>query len=160
MVAWSSRDWNCDEKMFFKFKHQCNDWKNCLGQFLVTHGPQTKLLEGKLFTLVCHSFCSQGGCILACNGQELCIPAWNGQGGYLLLGQGGKHPLDTSRQTSTMGKHAPPQDGHWSGRYASYWNVFLLPILLPLLSYSWMKVQEIGTVGRISGVLLVLNNNS
>ena len=29
----------------------------------------------------------------------------------------GRHPL---------GRHPPPQDGHCSGRYASYWNAFLL----------------------------------
>ena len=43
-----------------------------------------------------------GGCIPACTG------------------------TDTSRQTPP-GRHTPPPDGHCSGRYASYWNAFLLP---------------------------------
>ena len=41
----------------------------------------------------------------------------------------GRHPL---RQTPPLGRHPPgrhPSDGHCSGRYASYWNAFLLYIL-------------------------------
>ena len=49
-------------------------------------------------------------------------------------GTGGVHPRarHLNRQTppkagrQPLGRHPPPWDGHCSGRYASYWNAFLL----------------------------------
>ena len=58
---------------------------------------QTKLRKGIMFfTLVCQSFCSQGG-----------LP-------QCMLGY------------ANPGRHSPhPADGYCCGRYASYWNAFL-----------------------------------
>ena len=35
-----------------------------------SHRPQTELRKGNVFTPVCQSFCSQGGCIPACIGAD------------------------------------------------------------------------------------------
>ena len=68
----------------------------------------TKLRKGNIFTSVCQEFCPRGGgagglprgvclvCITACT------------------------EADTPRQ------NPPPADGYCCGRYASYWNAFLL----------------------------------
>ena len=60
--------------------------------------PQTKLRKGNVFTPVCQSFCSRGG--------GVCLPSacWD------------THPR--------AGQTSP--GGQCSGRYASYWNAFLL----------------------------------
>ena len=59
--------------------------------------PQTKLRKGNVFTPVCQSFCSQGGC--------LCPSAcWD----------------------TPPGQTPPPADSYCCGRSASYWNAFLL----------------------------------
>ena len=98
-----------------------------------------KLREGNVFTPVCQSFCSQGE-----------YPSM----GVSASRSRGIHPrADTpppTRQTSPkahttqadtlLGRHpywedtpwadTPPPDGYRSGRYASYWNAFLLRLKL------------------------------
>ena len=65
----------------------------------------TKLQQGNAFTPACQSFCSQG------------------PGGCLADTPPGRHP----HGQTPRGRHLPPPpDGHCSGRYASYWNAFLL----------------------------------
>ena len=59
--------------------------------------PQRKLGVGNVFGPVCDS---------VCRGQ-VCTPPW----------------ADTPQTDSPLS--SPPPDGHWSGRYASYWNAFL-----------------------------------
>ena len=39
--------------------------------------------------------------------------------------------VDIPQADTPLGRHPPQIDGHWSGRYASYWNVFLFYTLLP-----------------------------
>ena len=68
--------------------------------------PQTMLPEGNVFTPVCQSFCSQGRGV-----------SQHAMGGAV-------HPFVPPGQTPP-GRHPLgrlPGDGHWSGRYASYWN--------------------------------------
>ena len=64
---------------------------------LVKLQMQMKLQNGYVFTPVCQSFCSQGG-------SAQCMV------GY-----------------TPLGRHPPRADGYCCGRYASYWNAFLLP---------------------------------
>ena len=75
----------------------------CLLNFfwVLYYRPQTKLRKGNVFTPVCQSFCS------------------GGVSGPVHAGI--RHPT---------GRHPPPKDGYCCGRYASYWNAFLLIILL------------------------------
>ena len=44
------------------------------------------------------------------------------------------HPL--GRYTPCMQVHHPPHDGNCSGRYAPYWNAFLLLVILKFLNVS------------------------
>ena len=55
----------------------------------------------------------------------MCISACNGQGGVHSLGRSNSAKTPLGRTPSP-----PPRDGHSSGRYASYWNAFLLEICL------------------------------
>ena len=77
----------------------------CATKLLYFYRPQTKLREGNVFTPVCLSFCSQGGCLPQC-----------------MLGY----------TTTTTPRQTPPPwaDGHCCGRYASYWNAFLFNLLI------------------------------
>ena len=97
--------------------------------FPICYYSQMKLRKGNVFTPVCQSSCSQ----------------LRGVSQHAL----GSHPLaDTPRappplgrppcgqtQTPPLGRHTPPGQtplppaGHDTGRYASYWNAFLLEIL-------------------------------
>ena len=93
--------------------------------------------KGYVFTPVCQSFCSQEGCLPL--GAWGCLPL--GQGVYTPLD---KYPWHTSpghtswtcthldtypSNTYTPSLCTPPcTDGHWSRRYASYWNAFLFII--------------------------------
>ena len=73
--------------------------------------------------------------IPACNGQEgvgWCIPAcngWEGRGGVYpgMQWVGGVVFIPACNGRGPPGKHPlpSPPDGHWSGRYAAYWNAFL-----------------------------------
>ena len=97
--------------------------------FTYYYGPQTKLREGNVFTPVCPSFCWQGVC-----GRHPSLgrhpPAETPLGSHPLAG---RHP--PGRQTLPCQADPPAQtppfrDGHWSGRYASYWNTFLFQYTL------------------------------
>ena len=81
---------------------------NCL----VTHHyrPQTKLRKGNVFTSVCQEFCPQGA--------GGCLPG----GGCPGPGSGVCVSQYALRQTPPP----LPADGYCCGRYASYWNAFLL----------------------------------
>ena len=72
-----------------------------LDRLINIYRPQTKLRKGNVFTSVCQEFCPQEGG----------LPQY-------MLGYtpplGGRPPFP------------PPADGYSSGRYASYWNAFLL----------------------------------
>ena len=93
--------------------------------------PANEVCEGYVFTPVCQSFCSGGACVAGgMHGRGACVAgghalagerAWHvggmWVGGYVW--QGGMHathaPLDITRYGRSM-----------RGRYASYWNAFLL----------------------------------
>ena len=67
--------------------------------------------DGNVFTSVCQEFCPRG------EGGRLDISACNRQT---------THRQTPPRQTPpTQANTSLHQDGHWSGRYASYWNAFL-----------------------------------
>ena len=66
----------------------------------VFYRRQTKLRKGNIFTPICQSFCSQGGCTPPTQTSP------------------GRHPL--SGQTPLPNRHPP--DGQCNGWYASYWN--------------------------------------
>ena len=70
---------------------------------------KTKLWKGYVFTSMCPEFCPRG-VYTSAHTPTL-----------------GRHP---PRQTHPPGQTPSPSDGHWSGRYASYWNAFLFNILL------------------------------
>ena len=60
--------------------------------------PQTKLRKDNVFTPVCQSFCSRG-------------------------------EVDTTPGRHPLSRHPPPpRDGHFSGRYAFYWNAVLFSV--------------------------------
>ena len=84
-------------------------------KFFIVTFPQLLLRKGNVFTPVCQSFCSLGGCLPQC-----------------MLGY--THPLVDTPWADTPGADAtppwadtphPPAEGHCRGRYASYWNAFL-----------------------------------
>ena len=83
----------------------------------------TQQRQGNIFTIVSQSFCSRGGgCLLGHAGiHALSIP-WqvHAPGRYTPLWK--VHPL------AGAPPYTPPHDGHCSGRYASYWNAFLLSL--------------------------------
>ena len=83
--------------------------------------PANEVYEGYVFTPVCQSFCSQGGggvCLSAC---------WDTPPG-----------TDTPRGAETPRSRHPPSPLRsacseiraTSGRYASYWNAYLLKEIL------------------------------
>ena len=69
--------------------------------------PQTKWQKGNVFTPVCQSFCSHGGCLPQC-----------------MLGYT-PPPGQTPLIRHPPGRHLTPADGYCNGRYASYLNAFL-----------------------------------
>ena len=99
----------------------------------------TKLRKGNVFTPVCQSFCSQGGCIPACIGALGQTPPPPGRYPNVsqhALGQTlpcvSQHAL--GQTLPRVSQHAlgqtptpphPTPDDHCSGRYTSYWNAFL-----------------------------------
>ena len=83
----------------------------------VYYRPQTKLRKGNVFTPVSQSFCSWGvsaQCML-----EYTSP-WADTGPGQTPSLGRHSPLEAHPPGST---HLP--GGHYSRRYASYWNAFL-----------------------------------
>ena len=76
---------------------------------MIFYRPQTKLRKGSVFTSVCQEFCPQGG--------GRCTAPWQTPPGQTPPGQ-------------TPRSDTPPQksDGLCNGRYASYWNAFLLKL--------------------------------
>ena len=87
--------------------------------------PQTKLRKGNVFTSVCQEFCPGGADTRL--GQTRQTPPPRQAGTSLLAGRcplAGRHP--PGRHTPGRQTHTPPADGYCSGRYASYWNAFLL----------------------------------
>ena len=100
--------------------------------------PQTKLREGYVFTGVCDSVHREG------DGIPACLAGLQGEGVYpsMPCRFPGPHPRGNLRgltrgglQAHTQGgvsQHAlrqrqtPQADGYCCGRYASYWNAFLL----------------------------------
>ena len=109
----------------------------------INYRPQTKLRKGNVFASVCQGFCLWG-CIPACTGADT-LPSWADTPGQTLPGQTpplGRHPWAGTLPGQTppcpvhTGIHTPAQcmlgypppstDSHYSRRYASYWNAFLL----------------------------------
>ena len=79
---------------------------------------QTKLREGNVFTPVYQSFCSQRGIFqhamdMGCTPPRQ-TPPW------------ADTPIPSA---DTPQVNTPPSDGHWGGRYASYWNAFLFTFI-------------------------------
>ena len=70
--------------------------------------------QGNVFTPVCQSFCSR----------------WRG-----VSGTPGQTPLPPSRNPP---RQTPPAGDHCSGRYASYWNTFLL-----WFRFSFCKLENL-----------------
>ena len=99
---------------------------------------KTKFEKGNVFTPVCQSFCPQDG--------DVCL--W----------VQGTHPVDTypfpqnTPKRRTPGHTPTPVDvvcdrgGHWSGRYASYWNAFFF---FKVFTTNCMKMKEIGQRRRV-----------
>ena len=86
-----------------------------MNSFLIT-ARKRSLGQGNIFTRVCQEFCSQGGLV---PGGGWSWGAW--LGGVGVPGPGGV----CSR--GVPGEEPPlPRDGYCCGRYASYWNAFLL----------------------------------
>ena len=83
--------------------------------------PQT--LKGNVFTPVW--FCSQDGV-----GVGMCVSQHALGGGVSASGTGDARCPQADppppKQTPPWADNPLPRDGHWSGRYASYWNAFLL----------------------------------
>ena len=110
--------------------------------------PQTKLREANVFTPVCQSFCSQrGACVQgrhACKGY-----AWQGdvcgKGAHVAGGMHGRGMRGRGMcvaRAHVAGGHAFRKDGHWSGRYASYWNAFLFSFSFcahPIAPWVWHR---------------------
>ena len=63
----------------------------------------------RLYFYTCLSFCPKGGVYLSMHWDTPPCPV-----------HAGIHP----RADTPLGRYPPP-NGHWSGRYASYWNAFL-----------------------------------
>ena len=95
--------------------------------------------QGNVFTHVYLSFCLQGVCIPACNGQRSCIFAYNGAG--IRCVSRGVCPW--VQGVYTLPRHTPPghpcRDDHWNGRYASYWNAFLFDVLVIYIETGFPK---------------------
>ena len=47
------------------------------------------------------------------------------------------------RQTLSLDRPLPCRDSHWSGRYASYWNAFLLLLPAKLLYDVWLYILTV-----------------
>ena len=134
-----------------------------------------KLRQGNIFTGICQSFCSQGEdvCLSACwdTPKEAHPPLGSTPpfGKHTSLGStppSGKHipleahtPPGSTPPRSTPPQEAPPgstplslpSDGHCSGRYASYWNAFLLFVFF-LHSY-FVVVRLVYVFGLIVVIL-------
>ena len=102
----------------------------------ISTGRKRSLGEGNVFTLVCHSVHRWGVCVPACSGWGL-YPNMQWGKGMSTSGSGGCTPPWTHPQADSLDTHTlytpswvdnppPHRDDHWSGRYASYWNAFLL----------------------------------
>ena len=117
----------------------------------------TNLRQGNVFTPICHSVHRGGVCLSACWDTPPRHPPPTGQTKPL-----GRHPLgrphwqtdtpwaDTPRQTPLTPRHPPgrhppgppsPADGYCSGRYASYWNPFLLGLNLKISQSIQVRLQ-------------------
>ena len=90
--------------------------------------PKRSFGQGNIFTSVCHSFCSQGGCLVwsggvsATNFGGVSAPNFFGGGVCSKFSGGGWSLIFGIRSTF--------------GRYASYWNAFLLVKFMLLLEKS------------------------
>ena len=82
--------------------------------------PQTKLQKGYVFTSVCQEFCPQEGSVVHPLGRP---PI----GRHTPLGRHTQW-ADTPPVQTPPGQTHPQADGYCSGRYASYWNAFLLAL--------------------------------
>ena len=123
---------------------------------------QLLLRKGNVFTSMCQEFCTRGGRVyLWVQGG---VYLWM-QGGVCLWVQGGvclwvqrvytpvgrhplgRHPLDrhwadTPQADTPWADISPlavpiPRDSHCSVRHTSYWNTFLLKILLAFWDLNW-----------------------
>ena len=98
--------------------------------------PATKLGQGNIFRSVCQQFCPQGGGVHGCTG-GMCgfirggLHAWFYWGGmHGFIQQGG------GRMRGFFSFSGYNEIRSMSGRYASYWNAFLLLIFTTLLHFS------------------------
>ena len=89
--------------------------------------PQTKLQRGNVFTPVCHSVC-RGACVAGGAWQGACMTGSMHRGGrghvWGVCMAGGMCGRGVC-MVGGEGMHGR-RDGHCCGRYASYWNAFLL----------------------------------
>ena len=83
----------------------------------------TKLRQGNIFTGVCQSFCSQGRGHLShwTPGRYTHTPP-------VRYTPPGRSPQAGTHSAGTLPGRYTPHDDHCSGRYASYWNAFLLHV--------------------------------
>ena len=106
----------------------------------IYYRPQTKLQEGNVSTGVCDSVhegvCAQG-CLVGGGGCLLTGHAWSGEGGVCSEGDVWSRSVPGERLCSRGGAWSEallpggclvetPPVGYCCGRYASYWNAFLL----------------------------------
>ena len=112
----------------------------CFGP-CICYRLQTKSRKGNVFTSGCQEFCPQDVCVSQnALGRGLCIITCTGgvsARGVRMSGQGWGSAWGCLPRGSTKEGCIPPgpeadttpsPDGHCSGRYASYWNVFLFLI--------------------------------
>ena len=125
--------------------------------------PQTKLREGNVFTPVCQSFCSPGGCLPLVGGGSATPRADTHRQTPSCPVHAGIHtphcPVHAGIDTHSRPVHAginnpPPRQVHGirstSGRYASHWNAFLFMFSVPftivftlVLSVLWSYVRSL-----------------
>ena len=124
--------------------------------------PANEVCEGYVFTPVCQSFCSQGGCLGSHLGGRFGglarrvsrptsrgrLGVWPGEGvqAHTREDQAQAHGGGIPACTETDTLHPPPPTpayGYCCGRYASYWNAFLfIHSFLPSLIHPFIHLTH------------------
>ena len=104
------------------------EWANLLALKSKTLSPPaTKLGQGNIFRSVCQEFCPRGG--------RGCLP--HCMLGYTPPRTKSRHPLPRDQRQTPPRHSACWEIRATSGRYASYWNAYLLCNIYVLLSLEW-----------------------
>ena len=112
-------------KMFKKY--QCIYLIPTTSWYAYTSLPSAnEVCEGYIFTPVCHSVHRRRGVSRAQAWAQVGVKAQAGRGVY---------------SSMHWGRHPPPADGYCCGRYASYWNAFLLSLPLMAFHALWCQLQ-------------------